>query len=169
MPFKNKAHEESHKKLGEMLRRLYGESNVQVLDEITYYMWEGSTVVHLTSETYGKEDNPMVEIWAKVTVGTPLTDALGRYLIVENSQLNFGGFRFYLWNDDPNTGNVVFEQRLPFYAITDELLQHFISMIAWTGDNYDDDIVKKYGGKTMKELVDEDKPGAKDAKDEVWE
>jgi|YNPNPStandDraft_1061719.scaffolds.fasta_scaffold25847_3 hypothetical protein len=166
MPYVNKEHEAAHKKLGEMLMRLYGEANVGVLDDITYYIWSGSTVVHFTTETYGREDKPMLEIWAKVTVGTPLSDALARYLIVENSNLNFGGFRFYPWKDDPSTGNVVFEQRLPFYMVTEEVIRHFTDMVAWTGDHYDEDIAKTYGGKTMQEVISEGETGPKD---EEWE
>ncbi|MGB9590420.1 MAG: T3SS (YopN, CesT) and YbjN peptide-binding chaperone 1 [Candidatus Hydrothermia bacterium] len=167
MSYANEKHEAAHRQLGEMLKRLFGEANIGTLDDITYYIWSGSTVVHFTTETYGRDDEPMVEIWAKVTVGTPLSDALARYLIVENSNLNFGGFRFYPWKDDPNTGNVVFEQRLPFYMITDEAIEHFTEMVAWTGDHYDQDIAQTYGGKTMKEIVSEPDEGS--SKDEEWE
>jgi len=166
MPYANKEHEAAHQKLGEMLKRLFGEANIGTLDDITYYIWSGSTVVHFTTETYGNENKPMVEIWAKVTVGTPLSDALARYLIVENSNLNFGGFRFYPWKDDPGTGNVVFEQRLPFYMVTEEAVKHFTDMVAWTGDKYDNEIAQTYGGKTMQEVVSE---GETAPKDEEWE
>ncbi len=166
MPYANKEHEAAHQRLGEILRHLFGDANIGVLDDITYYIWSGSTVVHFTTETYGNENKPMVEIWAKVTVGTPLSDALARYLIVENSNLNFGGFRFYPWKDDPGTGNVVFEQRLPFYMISEEAVKHFTEMVAWTGDHYDQDIAQTYGGKTMQEVVSE---GETSPKDEEWE
>ena len=166
MPYINKEHEAAHLRLGEMLKYLFGGENVWPLDDTTYYIWSGSTVVHFTTGTYGREDKPMVEIWAKVTVGTPLSDELARYLIVENSNLNFGGFRFYPWRDDPNTGNVVFEQRLPFYLVNEEALKHFADMVAWTGDHYDEEIARTYGGKTMKEIVSEEDTSPKD---EEWE
>lgn len=166
MPYVNKEHEAAHQRLGEILRRLFGDANIGVLDDITYYIWSGSTVVHFTTETYGNDDKPMVEIWAKVTVGTPLSDALARYLIVENSSLNFGGFRFYPWKDNPGTGNVVFEQRLPFYMISEEAVKHFTEMVAWTGDHYDQNIAQTYGGKTMQEIISE---GETSSKDEEWE
>ncbi len=169
MPYANKEHEEFHEKLKQTLYTLYGKNEVEELNDLTMYMWRGSSVVHITASTYGKEDKPMAEIWCKVTVGTPLTDALAKYLIVENSKLNFGAFSFYPYDDDPSKGNVVFELNFPGFALSEEYLEHMIGMVSWTGDEYDDQIAQRFGGRTMEQVVSSNTEPTDKSEDEVWE
>jgi len=120
------------------------------VDERLYVIKQGSTYVLINIVAWG-EDRALVRVAAQLVKGVTMDCELATQLLHLNSQLRFGAFAY-----DP-VGNLI----LFIHSIlggstldSDELLAT-LTDVAIIADEYDDKIVKKYGGQTMRELLEE--------------
>ena len=85
-----------------------------------------------------------------VTVGTPITQDLLQFLLTENANMLFGAFGIGPRNE------ILFTHTIMATSMDVHELGSSVSSVVNTADKYDDQIVKRWGGKTAKQVaVDE--------------
>lgn len=81
-----------------------------------------------------------------VTIGTPLTEDLLRFLLTENGNLLFGAFAI------GSKGEVGYSHTIIASSMDVHELGASVSCVVNTADKYDDEIVKRWGGKTARQM-----------------
>jgi hypothetical protein len=115
-----------------------------------YVVKQGSTYVMINIVGVG-EDRALVRVLAQLVRGARLDLALATQLLQLNTQLRFGAFGF-----DPADHIVTFSHTVLGGPTLDpaELLAA-LTDVALVADEYDDKIIKRYGGQTMRDLLEE--------------
>jgi len=160
----------TYEKVRGYLRELFGSKGFFPLEENGFWLRHGTTIVHVFVHPFSKEDTKrsLVNIWSRVTVGTPLTGELAMFLIKANAGFRFGAFGYYE-SDDPDSSSIIFEYNLLGEGLTKEQLLDGLMAVASTSDYYDTVIVKRFGGKTMAQIMEEATSDESEEKDEEWE
>jgi hypothetical protein len=160
----------TYEKVRGYLQELFGSKGVFPLEDNGFWLRYGTTIVHVFVHPFSKGDTKrsVVNIWSRVTVGTPLTGELAIFLIKANAGFRFGAFSYYE-SDDPDSSSVIFEYNLLGESITREELLDGLMAVASTADYYDTIIVKEFGGKTMAQIMEEVAGDESEEKDEEWE
>ena len=86
------------------------------------------------------EDDAVITTRAYVVSGAELTAELMRYLLHENAGMQFGGFGV------DRDGDIVFEHSILGSTCDQKELQSSLAAVAQTADDYDDQIVERWGG-----------------------
>lgn len=120
------------------------------VDARLYVVKQGSTYVMINIVGFGK-DRALVRVVAQLVRGVRMEGSLATQLLHLNAQLRFGAFGY-----DPNDQIVMFCHSIlgGDTLDADELLAT-VTDVALVADEYDDKIIRKYGGQTMKELLEE--------------
>jgi hypothetical protein len=124
--------------------------NYRKIDERLYVIKQGSTYVMINIVAWG-ETRALLRCVAQLVKGVNMTDQLARELLHLNSMLRFGAFAF-----DPSSNTILFMHSILGGTTldTDELLAT-LTDVALIADEYDDKIIAKYGGQTMRDLLEE--------------
>jgi hypothetical protein len=120
------------------------------VDESLYTVKQGSSYVMINVVPWG-DDRALVRCVAQLVKGVQMDGALARQLLELNAHLRFGAFAY-----DPDGQLVLFLHSILGGATLDsEELLATVRDVALIADEYDDRIAKKYGGHTMKDLLEE--------------
>ena len=106
---------------------------------------KGSTHVEVRVVPMG----PQVAVRSKapVTLGTPITQELLHFLLTENANLLFGAFGIGPKNE------IVYTHTIMASSMDEFELGASVSAVLNMADKYDDQIVQRWGGKTMKQTA----------------
>jgi hypothetical protein len=120
------------------------------VDDRLYVIKQGSSYVMINIVPWEK-DRALVRCVAQLVKGVGMNGELAEQLLHLNSQLRFGGFAW-----DPTDELILFIHSILGGATLDrdELLAT-LTDVALIADEYDDKIISKYGGQTMRELLEE--------------
>ena len=120
------------------------------VDERLYVIKQGSSYVMINIVPW-EEDRALVRVAAQLVKGVGMTGELAEQLLHLNLQLRFGAFAF-----DPADSLILFIHSILGGPTLDgaELLAT-LTDVALIADEYDDRIAKKYGGHTMRDLLEE--------------
>lgn len=120
------------------------------VDERLYVIKQGSCYVMINIVPW-EEQRALVRVAAQLVKGVRMTGELAEQLLHLNLQLRFGAFAF-----DPADSLILFIHSILGGPTLDgaELLAT-LTDVALIADEYDDRIIQKYGGQTMKELLEE--------------
>jgi hypothetical protein len=115
-----------------------------------YLVKQGSTYVMINVVPWGR-DRALVRCVAQLVRGVRMDEKLATELITLNTHLRFGAFGY-----DPVDNLILFLHSILGGDTLDpaELLAT-VTDVALIADEYDDKIIAKYGGQTMRELVEE--------------
>ncbi len=139
MNFEHTHHEETHRRVGEILSELFDEPYLDP-ENGHFYVGYGSTVLEISVEPYGPEET-VVEITAYCVQGVELRENLLLGLLELNHELPIGSFSV--------VGNDIFLSHALFgRALDRKALLGAIAAVANISDEYDDRIVASYGGHT---------------------
>jgi len=120
------------------------------VDDSLYCVKQGSSFVMINVVPWGA-DRALVRCVAQLVKGVRLDSALARQLLELNGHLRFGAFAY-----EPEGAIILFLHSILGGATLDpEELLATVRDVAVVADHYDDPIVKKYGGETMKDLLEE--------------
>lgn len=144
MEFKTEAHRKAHEKTCGYLHTLFGEVNVNLMDD-TFVLQEGSTFVYVRTFAIG-ENKSGVEIFSYVVVDVEVTEQLMRYLLTYNLRLVLGAFG--LARGEGGKGTVLLTHTILGDSMDREELYGSVSAIARVADDLDDQIVTAFGGQT---------------------
>lgn len=120
------------------------------VDDSLYAVKQGSCYVLINIVPWGN-DKALVRCTSQVVKGVDMDGALALQLLELNLHLRFGAFAY-----DPDGSLIVFQHAILGGATLDaEELLATVRDVALIADEYDDRIVRKYGGQTMKEILEE--------------
>jgi hypothetical protein len=120
------------------------------IDEHLYTIKQGSSYVLITIVPWGS-DRALVRCVAQLVKGVHMEGGLALQLLQLNAHLRFGAFAY-----DPRGELVIFQHSILGGDTLDaEELLATVRDVAIVADKYDDRISARYGGQTMKDLIEE--------------
>jgi hypothetical protein len=134
-----------------MIERTLSESQAyRKIDESLYTVKQGSTYVLINVVPWNK-DAAVVRCVAQLVKGVRMDGDLAMQLLELNAHMRFGAFAY-----DPDGDLVLYVHSILGGATLDpEELVATVRDVALIADEYDDRIIAKYGGQTMKDLLEE--------------
>lgn len=131
-------------------KTLSGSPAYRKVDDSLYAVKQGSCYVMINVVPWGN-DRALVRCTAQLVKGVDMDGALAMQLLELNLHLRFGAFGY-----DPDGSLVVFQHAILGGATLDaEELIATVRDVALVADEYDDRIIRKYGGQSMKDLLEE--------------
>lgn len=120
------------------------------IDDSLYVIKQGSAYVMITVVPWG-ENRAMVRCTSQLVKGVNIDGPLAAQLLELNAHLRFGAFGW-----DPTDQIVVFTHTILGGTTLDpEELMATLRDVALVADDYDDKLMKKYGGQRMIDLLEE--------------
>jgi len=142
MEFKTPSQQAIYGKVRPLMKELFGEMSRARDDRPAFGVRMGSARVQ-TWVSAGGDDDATITTRAWLTTGTELTVDLARYLLQLNDDMRFGAFGI-----DKDGGSFCEHTILGSMASKVEL-KASIMAVAETADEYDDEIVSRFGGTRM--------------------
>ena len=120
------------------------------IDDSLYVIKQGSAYVMISVVPWG-DNKAMVRCASQLVKGVDVDGPLAKQLLELNAHLRFGAFAW-----DPGEQTVLFTHTiLGGTTLDDEELLATLRDVALIADEYDDKLVKKYGGQRMLDLLEE--------------
>lgn len=138
--FKTPGQQEVYYRILPWMHDLFGESLVVFEDEPLFIVNLGSAVAS-TRVVPWHADETLITTRSYVVTDIHLTPELSYYLLRENNGIYFGRFAYDAEND------IVFEHSLVGESCDRNELNHSVTTVIRIADNYDDEIVARWGGK----------------------
>ncbi|MBD0267059.1 YbjN domain-containing protein [Pseudanabaena sp. FACHB-2040] len=140
MEFKTPAQKEIYERISPWMNELFSESVITFEDEPLFIVNFGSAVASTRVVPWG-EDEALITTRSYVVTDLEVTPDLTFFLLRENNGIYFGRFAL----DDEN--DIVFEHSLVGSACNLIELKHSVMTVIRIADDYDDEIVTRWGGK----------------------
>lgn len=139
MEFTTKKQEEIYTTVGKWMKELFGDLVVAREDVPVYGIRFGSAFIQVSVYAWGEEE-ATITTRAYVVYGAEITLELARYLLKKNEEMRFGAFGV----DDE--GDIEFEHTILGASAQPEELKASVYTVMKVADEYDDEIVAKWGG-----------------------
>jgi hypothetical protein len=131
-------------------RTLQDSQAFRKIDDALYVIKQGSAYVMINVVPWG-ENQAMVRCVAQLVKGIDVDGPLAKQLLELNAHLRFGAFGW-----DPGERTVLFSHTiLGGTTLDSEELLATLRDVALIADEYDDKLMKKYGGQRMIDLLEE--------------
>jgi len=148
MEFESDAQKACYEVVSDYMTQMFGEMAVQSNEEPGFGLNVGSAVVSLFVRPLG-EDSAWIDSRSWVVTGPEKSADLYRYLLSENAKMRLGAFAV---DED---GDVVFKYGIVGDALDKSALRAAVLAVAHTADEYDDEIVSRFGGMTATDRMRE--------------
>jgi hypothetical protein len=142
MEFQTPAHQAVYERVVPLMKELFGEMVSTYEDRPTFGVRFGSAWVQTWVSPW-RDDDATITTRAWLTTGTEVTADLGRFLLKANADMRFGAFGI------DKDGDSFFEHTILGSTVTKAELRASILAVASTADEYDDEIVSRFGGVRM--------------------
>jgi hypothetical protein len=120
------------------------------VDDSLYVIKQGSTYVMISIVPWGN-DKAMLRLTAQLVKGIEVDGELALQLLEINAHLRFGAFAW-----DPNQEVVLLTHTILGGTTLDAAeLNTTLRDVALVADEYDDKLIKRYGGQRMHDLLEE--------------
>lgn len=120
------------------------------VDDSLYLIKQGSAYVMISVVAWG-DNRAMVRCTAQLVKGVNVDGPLAKQLLELNRHLRFGAFAW-----DPSEQTILFSHTiLGGTTLDSEELVATLRDVALIADEYDDKLMKKYGGQRMADLIEE--------------
>jgi hypothetical protein len=131
-------------------RTLHDSPAFRKIDDALYVIKQGSAYVMISVVPWG-DNQAMVRCVAQLVKGIDVDGPLAKQLLELNAHLRFGAFAW-----DPAEHTVLFSHTILGGTTLDpEELLATLRDVALIADEYDDKLMKKYGGQRMIDLLEE--------------
>lgn len=139
MEFETQAQKECYDRVLPWVTQLFGGAVLRKADVPVLGVMHGSAFAQIGVFPWS-EDDAIITTRAYVVTGADLTPELMRFLLIENAGMRFGAFGI---DDD---GDIIFEHSIVGSTCDQKELEASVIHVARTADEYDDRIVKRWGG-----------------------
>jgi hypothetical protein len=139
MEFETQAQKACYENVAPWVSDLFGGSVLRKSDKPILGVMHGSAFAQVGVFPWG-DDDAIITTRAYVVTGTKLTPELMRFLLEENAGMRFGAFGV----DDE--GDIIFEHSIVGSTCDQKELESSVIHVARTADEYDDQIVARWGG-----------------------
>ncbi|PSN18260.1 hypothetical protein C7271_13490 [filamentous cyanobacterium CCP5] len=140
MEFKSAAQKDCYERVAPWIHELFGEGVVAFDDEPLFIVNLGSAVASTRILDWSNGE-ALIRTRAYVVTDIEPTAELSYYLLRENDGIYFGRFAYDAEND------IVFEHSLVGSSCDLIELRHSVNTVIRIADDYDDEIVARWGGK----------------------
>ncbi len=140
MEFETEAQQKAYERCAGLARTVFGETLVPLDDEPCFVMAQGSAFLYAHVKPWG-EDRSVLQVYAPVVFGAEMTLDLALYLLQENDSMRFGAFSVGA------DGTIFFNHNVVADSIDKEEFKASILAVLMGADDYDDEIVAKWGGR----------------------
>lgn len=140
--FKTKPHEEIYNKVKGFLKELFGEQAIAHDEQPVFLIPHGSSAANVTVFPWG-DDDATICTRAYVVLKPEVNQELMHYLLKKNNEMRFGAFGL------DSEGDVFFEHTIVGSCCDKEELKASVLAVLGTADRYDNEIVERWGGKTV--------------------
>jgi hypothetical protein len=140
MEFKTEIQKTCYEKVSQWMTEIFGTAFTTFRDDaplINYRM--GSAIVGVSVYPWG-DDEATICARAYVVTGIELTPELMKYLLSENNDMRFGAFGL------DQDGDIFFDYTIVGSSADKNELKAAVIGVISTADDYDDQIVAKWGG-----------------------
>ncbi|MFN3360545.1 MAG: T3SS (YopN, CesT) and YbjN peptide-binding chaperone 1 [Pseudanabaenaceae cyanobacterium] len=140
MHIRTKAQQACYEKLKQWLQEIYHNDVYMPDDELPIFaLHSGSAIAVVEVQDYG-DDEALISIWSYVVTGANIQPDLLDYLLRQNNKIRFGGFSL-----DPED-DILFHAELIGSTCDKKEIETSVNTVLQTADEYDDIIVKTWGG-----------------------
>lgn len=139
MEFKSTAQRACYQRIVPWMNHLFGEAAVVFEDEPLFIVTIGSAVASTRVVPWGEND-ALITTRSFVVTDITVTPELSYYLLRANNGIHFGRFALDGEND------IVFEHSLVGSTCDQIELRHSVKTVIRLADDYDDEIVARWGG-----------------------
>jgi hypothetical protein len=139
MEFETEAQRECYERVLPWITDLFGGSVLRKPDKPVLGVMHGSAFAQVGVLPWG-DDEAIITTRAYVVTGVDLTPELMRFMLEENAGMRFGAFGI----DDE--GDIIFEHSIVGSTCDQKELEASLVHVARTADDYDDKIVRRWGG-----------------------
>ncbi len=94
----------------------------------------------------------VVNIFALVLFEANVSNELYKWIATEGQDFDYGAFRVFIDSENPKKCNVQYQYRLAGDHLDPGELKGALAAVAFTADNEDDELQKKFGGKKWSDL-----------------
>ena len=94
----------------------------------------------------------VVNIFALVLFDANVSNELYKWIATEGQSFDYGAFRVHIDSENPKKCNVQYQYRLAGDHLDPGELKGALAAVAFTADNEDDELQKKFGGKKWSDL-----------------
>lgn len=94
----------------------------------------------------------VVNIFALVLFEADVSSELFKWIATEGQDYDFGAFRVFIDSENPKKCNVQYQYRIAGDNLDPGELKGALAAVAFTADNEDDELQKKFGGKKFSDL-----------------
>ncbi len=139
MEFETEAQKACYEKVGPWVRELFGKSASRRDDRPVIRILQGSAYAQVGVFAWGDSD-AIITTRAYVVSGAMLTPEMMYYLLRENEGMPFGAFGV------DKDGDILFEHSIVGSTCDKKELEASVIAVLRTADEYDDQIVERWGG-----------------------
>lgn len=139
MEFKTAAQKNIYEKVQPWMKELFGTFVSERKDEPFFGISVGSAFVSVGVLPWG-EDDATITTRCFVITGAEMTPELMHFLLRENDQMRFGAFGL------DGVDDIFFEHTIVGSTCDKEELKSSILAVVYTSDQYDDQIMQRWGG-----------------------
>jgi hypothetical protein len=137
--FANESHRQTYQLVSAYMTELFGESAKRNPDIPAFALFQGSAATHVYV-TPLTEDHTVVRVLSWVVTKVQPSYELFAFLLHANHEFVYGGFSV----DDEN--DIAFTISLYGHTLDKEELDWAVRAVAGSSDEYDDEIVNRFGG-----------------------
>jgi hypothetical protein len=146
MDFEHDAHKDAYEKVGKYLKESFGSEGFHAVEDAPLYIGgEGSAMIQVVVYPWGSDDATVsVRSWCVMDMGEMPPECM-KFLLTESFTFRFGSFSV-----DPD-GDIVFEHTIPARSLDRGELEASVNAVRSTANEYDDRIIREWGGVTARE------------------
>jgi len=148
MEFQSQAQQEIYQKIEPWMKEMFGIFFKKREDAPYFGVNIGSAFVHVGVQPWGA-DNVTITTRAYVAVNVEINPDLMLFLLRENDKMRFGAFGL----DEDN--DIFFEHTIPGLTCDIESLKSSVLAVGYAVDQYDGQIVSRWGGVPASDLQTE--------------
>jgi hypothetical protein len=141
---KTSAQRSCYEKVAKWLQEIFGEMGFPDPESPRFLIPGGSAVTNVFVGPWG-DDDATVCVRAYVVMGAELTSDLMYFLLNENADMLFGAFGL------DKDGDIFFDHTIVGGHLDKETLKASVKAVMQIADEYDDQIVARWGGKRARD------------------
>lgn len=149
MEFETGAQQAAYERAADLMTQMFGEMAWQSSERPEFGMTVGSATVALAVLPLGDE-GAWIDSWSWVVTGPDPSEDLYKYLLEQNVDMRFGAFGV------DEEGDIIFKYGIIAGSLDKDELRAAVLAVAQTADEYDDEIVQRFGGMTAKDRMREE-------------
>ena len=147
MEFTSEIQKATYEKVVAYMKEIFGDA-VSVAEEVPMISVMTGSAMAFVSVTPMREDEAVVATRAVVVSGAEITPELAIFLLRANASMGFGAFG--IWPG----GDIVLEHNLLGTTLEKNELRVSILTVAGVADEFDDEIVSRWGGERALDRLD---------------